>query len=116
MKTRYLPPGTLTRCRMKWLALGVVLGAGLMAGARMYANALLPPELPPRPLAATVVPEQTGEPMAGLARADLGPCLPGKDCVVFDDPRTPTNTTPEPGAMALVGLGLGAMAITRRRS
>lgn len=116
MKTRYLPPGTLTRCRLKWLALGIVLGAGLMAGARMYANALLPPELTARQVSATVVPEQTGQPMAGLARADLGPCLPGKDCVLFDDPRMPTNTAPEPGAMALVLIGAAGLAVTRRRA
>lgn len=116
MKTRYLPPGTLKRLRLKWLALGVFLGAGAMAMLAMYAAAIRPPELPPRPLAATVVPAQTGEPMAGLPVADLGPCLAGKDCVVFDAPRQPTRYAPEPGALALVAIGAGALALTRRQS
>lgn len=53
MKLRYLPPGTLRRLRLKWLALGVALGAGSMSALAMYLAAIVPPELAYRSATAT---------------------------------------------------------------
>lgn len=115
MRTRYLPPGTLTWLRVKWLLLGVLLGAGGMAVLAMYAAAIRPPELPYRPAPATVVPAQTGEAAPKLARADLGPCPQGvKDCATFPDPVV--RTIPEPGTAALVGVAAAASLFFRRKA
>lgn len=115
MRIRYLPPGTLTWLRLKWLGLGVLLGAGIMAALAMYAAAIRPPELPYRPAAATMQPAQTGEAAPKLARIDLGPCPPGvKDCAAFPDPAV--RTIPEPGTAALVGVAAAASLFSRRKA
>lgn len=138
MKLRYLPPGTLRRLRLKWLALGVLLGAGSSAALAMYLAAILPPELAYRGPATTVRP--VPGPVSALpAAVELAPCTgQGKDCSEPDaDRRTqrddapaqlfpapdagrrtepnnlPTHTVPEPGALALVALGLAALAAHR---
>lgn len=114
-RTRYLPPGTLTWLRVKWLLLGLLLGVGTMAALAMYAAAIRPPELPYRPAPATVEPPPTGEAAPKLARLELGPCPAGaKDCAVLPDPAI--RTIPEPGTAALVGVAAGAMFFFRRKA
>lgn len=115
MSTRYLPPGTLTWLRVKWLLLGMLIGAGAMAALAMYAAAIRPPELPYRPAAATREPAQMGEAAPKLARLDVGPCPADvKDCAVFPDPTV--RTVPEPGTLALVGVAAGASFFFRRKA
>lgn len=115
MRTRYLPPGTLTRLRLKWLLLGVLLGAGTMAALAMYAAAIRPPELAYRPAPATREPARMGEAAPKLARLDLGPCPAGvKDCAAFPDPTI--RPIPEPGTLALVGVAAGASLFFRRKA
>lgn len=109
MKPRYLPPGTLTWLRVRWLLLGIAIGVAGAAGLAMYLVAILPPELAYRSPAATVrpVPGPVAPPAPALA---MPPCAgQGKDCTALDAPRP----LPEPGALALVALGLGALAIHR---
>lgn len=109
MRPRMLPPGTLRRLRLKWCALGVLLGAGIVASAAMYVAAIVPPELAYRSAAPTVRPEASPVPRHPAAPA-IPPCQgQGKDCTALDAPRP----LPEPGALALVALGLGALAIHR---
>lgn len=109
MKPRYLPPGTLTWLRVRWLLLGIAIGVAGAAGLAMYLVAILPPELAYRSPAATVrpVPGRVAPPAPALA---MPPCSgQGKDCSPLDAPRP----LPEPGALALVALGLGALALHR---
>jgi hypothetical protein len=110
VKPRHLPPGTLRRLRLKWLALGVLLGAGLMVALAMYTAAIMPPELAYRsPVAAPR--GGSGPASAPPAALALSPCAgQGKDCSALD---APTHTVPEPGALALVALGLVALATPR---
>lgn len=110
MKPRYLPPGTLTWLRVRWLLLGIAIGVAGAAGLAMYLVAILPPELAYRSPAATVrpVPGPVAPPDPALA---MPPCAgQGKDCSPLD---APVHTIPEPGALALVALGLGALALYR---
>ena len=138
MRTRYLPPGTLTWLRVRWLLLGVAIGVAGAAGLAMYLAAILPPELAYRSPTATARP--VPGPVSALPPAVvLAPCTgQGKDCSEPDaDRRTqpddtpaqlfpapdagrrtepnnqPLHTVPEPGALALVALGLAALAAHR---
>ncbi len=107
MRLHYLPPGTLTRLRVKWMALGVLLGAGLMAALAMWAAAIRPAELPYRAPAPTHQARPGGEGAAPRPPLELGPCpLRVKDCAVL--PGDIVRPLPEPGTLALVGLALAA--------
>ena len=63
---RILPPGTLRRLRLKWFALGVLLGTATCAALAMYLAAIMPPELayrsaePTRHPAASPTPQVAG--------------------------------------------------------
>ena len=135
MRPRYLPPGTLTWLRVRWLLLGIAIGIAGAAGLAMYLAAILPPELAYRSPVATIRPDPA--PVQPLpAPVQLPPCLgSGKDCTEPDDAapsapgphpaptpapaphsqrhHQPTHTVPEPGALALVALGLAALAAHR---
>lgn len=114
VRTRYLAPGTLTWLRIKWLGLGALLGAGGMASLAMYAAAIRPAELPYRSAEPTHQAQPTGEAAPQLPKLDLGPCLPGKDCTAVE--ADIVRSIPEPGAIALVGIGGAALYLTRRKS
>lgn len=124
MKLRYLPPGTLRRLRLKWLALGVALGAGSMSALAMYMAAIVPPELAYRSATATRHPTPGPAP-AAVAPVAIPPCVgAGKDCTPLDDTpqphahpqHLPTHAVPEPGALALVAIGLAALVAHRSKS
>lgn len=130
---KYLPPGSMRRQRrmgrlegsVATLALVALLGFGLIAAA--------PAELY-RPAPATYRPTPEGGP-ARIQHVQMPPCGPGKDCteaepdgavtmlprtgpgaaahrpgpVPLPQERTPANTVPEPGTLALIGAGLAGM-------
>ena len=124
---RYLPPGSMRRQRrlgrlegsIATLALVCLLGFGLIASA--------PAELY-RPAPATHHQTHEGGP-ARIQHVQMPPCGPGKDCSELDDgaitllpragpqfaplplpqERTPANTAPEPGTLALIGAGLAGI-------
>ena len=125
---RYLPRGSTRRQRrlgrlegsIATLALVCLLGFGFIAAtpAELY-----------RPAPATHHPTPEGGP-ARIQHVQMPPCGPGKDCSELDDgavallprtgpqlaplplpqERTPANTVPEPGTLALLGAGLVALA------
>ena len=124
-RARYLPPGSMRRQRrlgrlegsVATLAIVALIGFGLIASApaEMY-----------RPAPATHHPTPEGGP-ARIQHVQMPPCGPGKDCSEFDDgavallprtgpqlaplpqERTPANTVPEPGTLALIGAGLAGI-------
>ena len=125
---RYLPRGSMRRQRrlgrmegsVATLAIVALLGFGLIASA--------PAELY-RPAAATHQPTPEGVP-ARIQHVQMPPCGPGKDCTDVEhdgavallprtgpqlaplplpQERTPANTVPEPGTLALIGAGLAGM-------
>ena len=127
---RYLPRGSMRRQRRQrrlgrlegsvaTLAIVALIGFGLIASA--------PAELY-RPAAATHHPTPEGGP-ARIQHVQRPPCGPGKDCSELDDgavallprtgpqlaplplpqERTPANTVPEPGTLALIGAGLAGI-------
>ncbi len=116
MSIRYLPPGSMRaqrrRGRIEGAATITLLGllaAGamyLMTPAEMYrASYTVTPDQGPR--------EHLGQPIP------LPPCdTRGKDCTYFDSStrryQTQTNTTPEPGTVALLATGAAGLALTRR--
>lgn len=110
---RPLPPGTLRRLRLKWFALGLLLGTASCAALAMYLAAIMPPELAYRSPATTVRP--VPGPVSALpAAVALPPCTgQGKDCTDFPDGAPslpPVRTVPEPAGLALVGIGLAVLA------
>lgn len=115
MKIKYLPPGSMRaqrrRGRIEGAATVTVLG--LLAAGAMYL--MTPAEL--YRAAYTTEPhqgprEQIGQPI------QLPPCdTRGKDCTFDSSTRryqTQTNTTPEPGTVALIATGAAGLALTRR--
>ena len=127
---RHLPRGSMRRQLLRrgriegsvaTLALVCLLGFGTIAAT--------PPELY-MPAPATVRPTPEGGP-ATVHFANMPPCGPGKDCSELDhdgaitllprtgpqlaplplpQERTPANTVPEPGTLALLCAGLVALA------
>lgn len=117
---KYLPPGSMRRQRwlgrlegsIATLALVSLLGFGLIAAA--------PAELY-QPAPATHHPTPEGGP-ARIQYVHMPPCGPGKDCSELDDGAVAllphfgplpapnvqhnTNQVPEPGTLALIGLGI----------
>ena len=125
---RYLPRGSMRRQRrlgrmegsVATLAIVALLGFGLIASA--------PAELY-RPAAATHHPPPEGGP-ARIQHVQMLPCGPGKDCTEVEpdaaitllprtgpplaqlplpQERTPANTAPAPGTLALIGAGLAGI-------
>ena len=124
---RYLPRGSMRRQRrigrlegpIPTLALVCLPGFGFIAAtpAELY-----------RPAPATHHPTPEGGP-ARIQNVQMPPCGPGKDCSELDDgavallprtgpqspplplpqERTPANTVPEPGTLALIGAGLAGI-------
>ena len=122
---RYLPRGSMRRQRrlgrlegsIATLAIVALLGFGFIAAtpAELY-----------RPAPATHHPTPEGGP-ARIQIVQMPPCGPGKDCSELDDgavallprtgpqsaplpqERTPANTVPEPGTLALIGAGLAGI-------
>ena len=122
---RYLPRGSMRRQRrlgrlegsIATLALVCLLGFGFIAAtpAELY-----------RPAPATHHPTPEGGP-ARIQNVQMPSCGPGKDCSELDDgavallprtgpqlaplpqERTPANTVPEPGTLALIGAGLAGI-------
>ena len=123
---RYLPRGSMRRQRrlgrlegsVVTLALVALLGFGLIAAtpAELY-----------QPAPATYHPTTEGVP-ARIQAVQMPPCGPGKDCteaepdgavtllprtgpapVPLPQERTPANTVPEPGTLALIGAGLAGI-------
>ena len=130
---RHLPRGSMRRQLLRrgriegsvaTLALVCLLGFGTIAAT--------PPELY-MPAPATVRPTPEGGP-ATVHFANMPPCGPGKDCSELEhdgaitllprtgpqlaplplpQERTPANTVPEPGTLALIAAGVAA-ALWRR--
>lgn len=128
---RYLPRGSMGRQRRQrrlgrlegsvaTLAIVALIGFGLIASA--------PAELY-RPAVATHHPTPEGG-SARIQHVQMPPCGPGKDCTEVEhdvaivmlprtgpqlaplpppQERTPANTVPEPGTLALIGAGLAGM-------
>lgn len=109
---RELPPGTLRRLRLKWFALGLLLGTASCAALATYLAAIMPPELSYRSAATTQHPKAIPVAPAGPL-PDIPACTgQGKDCT--DSEATPqlqpVRTVPEPTALALVGISLAVLA------
>ncbi len=132
---RYLPRGSMRRQRrlgrlegsVATLMLVALLGLGLIAAtpAELY-----------RPASATHHPTPKGEP-ARIQAVQMPPCGPGKDCTEVEhdgaitllprtgpqlaplplpQERTPANTVPEPGTLALIGAGLAGLMLRAKRA
>ena len=120
---RYLPPGSMRRQRRLGRLEGSVATLAIVA---LIASA--PAELY-RPAPATHHPTPEGGP-ARIQHVQMPPCGPGKDCTEVEpdgaitllprtgpqlaplplpQERTPANTVPEPGTLALIGAGLAGI-------
>lgn len=124
-----LPPGTLRRLRIKWFALGLLLGTGSMAALAMYAAVLMPPELAYRSPTRNVAPLPPA-PLPVSPAVELPPCTgQGKDCTHIDEIRTARRlappramspdagrirAVPAPGSISLVCLGIAVLVAVRK--
>ena len=118
MKTRYLPPGTLTALRKSQRRRGRIEGSlgtlACVAALGLAVVAATPPELyRPAPASAAA----NTAPIDHFERVPLTPCTDwaSKDCMNLDRQQA-VYTVPEPGTLALVGAALVGMWAKRGRS
>ena len=117
---RYLPPGSMRRQRWLGRLEGSITTVVLVCLLGFGFVAAIPAELY-RATPATYHPTPQGEP-ARIQNMQMPPCGPGKDCSELgDDPSTllphfgpsptpnNTNQVPEPGTLALIGVGAALM-------
>lgn len=127
---RYLPPGSMRRQRWLGRMEGSITTVVLVCLLGLGFVAATPAELY-RAAPATYRPTPQGEP-ARIQSMQMPPCGPGKDCSELGDgadtmlprfgpvptPNTPhnTNQVPEPGTLALVGVGAALMMRKAKRT
>lgn len=127
---RYLPPGSMRRQRWLGRLEGLIAALALVCLLGFGIIAATPAELY-RPAPATHRPTPEGRP-AWIQNVPMPPCGPGKDCSELDDgadtmlprfgpaptPNTPhnTNQVPEPGTLALIGVGAALMMRKAKRT
>lgn len=125
-RTRYLPPGSMRRQLRRGRIEGSI-GTLLLVCAIGFALVAATPAELYRPAPATHHPTPEGGP-ARIQHVQMPPCGPGKDCTEVEhdgavallprtgpqlaplpQERTPANTVPEPGTLALIGAGLAGI-------